>query len=123
MMPRLYTLKEAAAMLGGGLTARVLRAELKRGRLTARSIGGKYLVTETDLAEFVERCRVGENRNLPACGSDHATDVNPNGSSLTPGASAEQAAASATAKVLKGRSRNTSRTSTAHPQAQVIPIR
>jgi hypothetical protein len=123
MTLRLYTLKEAAVMLGGGLTARVLRTEIKGGRLTARLMGGKLLVTESDLTELVERCRVDGNRSRRVSILEVETDVNPNGSSLTTESSTSLAAARATAKALKKPSQPTSPTSTDRQQAQVIPIR
>ena len=105
-LPRLLTLAEAAARLGGHVKARALRTEARNGRLHLTRVAGKDFVTESDLGEMIERCR-GAQRGLgsgftggqggPACGS-----------SSTPESSTAQDAARATVAALKERLAGTS---------------
>ncbi|HZO56741.1 MAG TPA: hypothetical protein VFB63_28785, partial [Bryobacteraceae bacterium] len=59
-----YTLAEAVALFfpRGPLTVSSLRSEIRKGRLRATKPAGKLLVTETDLSEMLQACRVPPNR-------------------------------------------------------------
>src|SRR5262249_14565246 len=54
-----FTLHEAAERFfpGGHVTVRSLRTEIKKGRLSVTEVAGKFLVTESAIAEMLERCR------------------------------------------------------------------
>ena len=57
MIERLYTFAAAAKRLdptGQAITARSLRTEHDKGRLRARRIAGKLLVTDSDLDRLLE---------------------------------------------------------------------
>lgn len=56
-LPRLLTLQEASAKLGGKIKPRALRTEARHGRLHLTRIAGKDFVTESDLGEMLTRCR------------------------------------------------------------------
>lgn len=55
MTPLLH-LTAAASLLS--ISVRTLRAHVSAGRVAHRRIGGAIRFTESDLAEFVEACRV-----------------------------------------------------------------
>ena len=88
-----YTLKQAAEKFfpGGPLTAASLRNEIKKGRLQATMPAGKLLVTETAIAEMLERCRV-QTSNPILRASEHRP-VGSFGSSETERIARAQAAA------------------------------
>lgn len=90
-----------------GFKVWTLRAEAERGRLTIYKIGRRYYTTPADIREMIAKCRVeqkGQGFTLIRGGS--------NGSSGTERALSALAAANETVAALKGRSRNTSATST-----------
>jgi hypothetical protein len=119
----LMTLREAAAFIGGGLTASSLRKEIASGRLIPAKIAGRYLVEEADLRAMVARCRVGVNQSRQDSTSGRVGVVIQSGRSLTGPQSAGLAAAKATARELKKHSQTTSPENTAPLSAQVIPIK
>src|SRR5680860_29133 len=50
----------AAAMIffpAGGVTAKTLQTEIRKGNLVPERIGGKYFVTRRAITEMRERCR------------------------------------------------------------------
>ena len=51
--PRMLTLGAAASMIGGHVTADVLRGEIKRGRLAGKRIGAKWYVSEASLGAYL----------------------------------------------------------------------
>ena len=57
---RHYTLQEAIEHFfpGGYITVASLRTEIRKGRLRATEVAGKFLVSESAIAEMLERCRV-----------------------------------------------------------------
>src|SRR5436190_24371913 len=61
-----YTLKEAIERFfpGGDITMRSLRTEMRKGRLCVTEVAGKFLVSESAIAEMLEacKCRVLEDR-------------------------------------------------------------
>ena len=61
-----YTLQEAVDPFfpGGRITVRSLRTEIKKGRLQVTEVAGKFLVSESAIAEMLERCR-----QCPAAGT------------------------------------------------------
>ena len=105
---KLYTLGEAADMLGDHVTESSLSTEIKRKNLSYRKVGSKRYVTESDLVEMQKRCLV------PAKDPDFTSDgakesVQTSGSSGTTARIQAQDAARATFKALKNSSRGTSR--------------
>ncbi len=55
---KLYSLKEAAEkFLPASFTAKALRTEIGKGRLSYCRIAGKICVTERDIADMIERCK------------------------------------------------------------------
>ena len=48
---KVYTLKEVSELLK--VTERTLLAYIKEGKLTAKKIGGKWIVTHETLQEFI----------------------------------------------------------------------
>lgn len=57
---RHYTLQEAIEHFfpGGHITVASLRTEIRKGRLQATEVAGKFLVSESAIAEMLEKCRV-----------------------------------------------------------------
>lgn len=120
---RLLTLREAAASLGGGLCASSLRREIGRGRLTAHRVAGRLLVTEVDLRNMVERCRVDVSQSRRGYTSDLAEAESRRGPFSTDQLNAGLAAAKATAKALKKPSPITSDENTGLPPGLVILLK
>jgi hypothetical protein len=120
---RLMTLREAAAQLGGGLCESSLRREIRKGRLTARNVAGRLLVTDADLCEMVERCRVGVGQSRQGCTSGRVKAESRSGSFSTDHSNSGLAAAQATARELKKPSQSTSPKSTERQLAPVIQIK
>lgn len=48
---KLYDIKQTAELLG--VTTRTLQTYIKKGRIKARKIGGKWKFTESNIAEFL----------------------------------------------------------------------
>ena len=57
-VPRLLTLAEACALFGGYFKPATLKAQAERGNLVLTRIGKAALVTEGDLRDMLQRCRV-----------------------------------------------------------------
>lgn len=106
--PRLLTLEIGAEMIG--LKPADLRSAIRKGALTHARIGRRYYVTQSDLTEFVQACRVTLKDH--GSGSGHGPADPANGSSSTTAASIAQAAALGTALALSRRSPATSKPST-----------
>ncbi len=104
---KLYTLSEAAKMLGASVTKGKLLTEIKRGRLPCRKVGATTYVTESDMREMTERCLVDQKDHT--CGGENKKDAKASGLSRTTDAKKAQDAARASLKMLKNNSRNTSR--------------
>ena len=104
---KLYTLGEAADMLGDHVTESSLSTEIKRKNLSYRKVGSKRYVTESDLVEMMKRCRVDQKDHT--CGGESKKDAQASGSSRTTDAKKAQDAARASLKMLKNNLRNTSR--------------
>jgi len=119
-LPRLLTLKEAAGMLGGRITARSLRTEARRGRLHLVRVAGKDHVLAEDINRMIEACR-SDRKALDSI-SELAAVVRPSGSSETEQAKSAQDAARATLRLLKERSPDISRPSTSRPKGKVVSI-
>jgi len=115
-LPRLLTLQEASAKLGGKIKPRALRTEARHGRLHLTRIAGKDFVTESDLGEMLTRCRAA--RKDLGSGCSNAAAGSPHGSFSTEASSTAQAAAKATVQALKERLAGTSRKNTRHPHAR-----
>lgn len=120
-LPKLMTLAEAAAEIGGKITARSLRTEARRGRLHLTRIAGKDHVLMSDLLEMLERCRNGSRGR--ASTSEVVEAVRPSGSSETEAKKSAQDAAKATLRMLKERCNGTSPPSTSRPSGKVLLIR
>jgi len=52
---RLYSVKDAAAFLGG-ISAYTVNAWLSKGRLRRTKIGNRTMIRESDLQVFIDRC-------------------------------------------------------------------
>jgi len=105
---KLYTLGEAADMLGDHVTESSLSTEIKRKNLSYRKVGSKRYVTESDLVEMMKRCRV-QAKAQGSTSDDAKASVQTSGSSGTTARIQAQDAARATFKALKHSSRSTSR--------------
>ena len=105
---KLYTLGEAADMLGDHVTESSLSTEIKRKNLSYRKVGSKRYVTESDLVEMQNRCLVPAKDQDSISESEKAS-VQTSGSSGTTARIQAQDAARATFKALKNSSRSTSR--------------
>jgi hypothetical protein len=102
-------LKVAAAVAfpDGSMTASGLRREAARGRLVVERIAGKDYTTLTAIEEMRTKCR--RLNNPPICGSGQpGQSAPPSGLSSTSDATSALAAARATTKALKERSKRTS---------------
>jgi hypothetical protein len=80
-LPKLLRLREAAELLGGGITERALRAEVRAGRLSVVRIAGKFFTTEDHLAAMV-----GAATTRLSCPAD---DSLPDSTSVQPEPAAE----------------------------------
>src|SRR5262245_59253611 len=111
-----YTLQEAVERFfpGGHITVRSLRTEMRKGRLCVTEVAGKFLVSETAIAEMLERCRtcrVQGNDRASISRSGERLDTM-YGSSETARLESARAAARTTLAELKKPSRGTSRRNT-----------
>src|SRR4029077_3615883 len=105
------------------------RREGRRGRLIIERIAGKDFTTLRHIQEMRKRCR--DQQKVPDSGSSasNATQVASSsagqlGSSGTDRAKSTRAALETTARVLNGRSPNTSRANTGPTEpAAVIPVK
>jgi hypothetical protein len=116
----LLRLGEAAELLGGGITERALRAEVRAGRLQFVKLRGKFFTTEEHLAAMV---RAATTRlPCPAPKSRHASTSGPalepqaTGSSLTERASLAQERLDLTLQELKKPSGGISLNGTSRPE-------
>lgn len=110
-LPTHYSLAEAAARFfaGGKVTSRSLYTEIRKGRLRAALVAGKYVITEDDIRAMIEACRCpAAAASRPASTSAPGRDASPSGSSSTADASTPRAAAEMMIRELKHRSRRTS---------------
>ena len=57
----LYSVTEAAKMLGG-VSKFTIYAWMNRGLIERTRIGGRVMLRETSLINFIERCNSGDNR-------------------------------------------------------------
>jgi hypothetical protein len=113
-----YTLRQAVAKFfpGGPLTVASLRNEIQKGRLRATMPAGKLLVTETAIAEMLEKCRVQASSHTSLASERHRESSS--GSSETERIERAQAAASAVITRQRNESSPiTSTTSTSHQKA------
>lgn len=117
--PRMLTLGAAASMIGGHVTADVLRGEIKRGRLAGKRIGAKWYVSEASLGAYLS-CH--DQPREPVSGSA-TPSADRDGSSSTEAAKSAQAAALQIAQGLSKRSPDTSRASTSRQGAKVVSLR
>ncbi len=122
-VPTLYTLSEASKqLLAGRVSRRTLAEEIRAGRLEASYLGGRYLVTESAVADLLnrrkvqpggDRCR--DDASLRGSGSGGREETaTPSGSSSTEENRLRQAAARASLAALKKRSPTTSHKATVH---------
>lgn len=114
-LPRLLTLTEAAARLGGKVTASSLRTEAKRGRLQLVTIAGKHHVTEQALQAMIALC------HAPESPQDLSSDDFPagellRGTSPTDPRKSAQDALKQTLRELRSASRSTRAQSTTRPK-------
>lgn len=101
-VPTLYTLAEASRqLLCGRVSRRTLSEEIRAGRLEASYLGGRYLVTESAIADLIEkrkvqpggdRCRDHESRPVSGSARPDRATARP-GLSSTEASSIRQAAA------------------------------
>jgi hypothetical protein len=117
-------LKAAANLFfpAGGVTARTLQTEIRKGNLVPERIGGKYFITKRAINEMRERCR----SQLKVPGFTSAGNVETgelSGISATGARRSQRDATRATANRLKKRSPTTSPENTRRQAAPVIPIR
>lgn len=117
-LPRLLTLREAAARIGVPLGS--LDSEIRAGRLECVRIGRSRYVTETDLGEMLDKCRKNSSRPDSICES--APVARPRGSYSIRERNTRQAAALMLAEKLKRPSRITSQQNTSPPAGRVIPL-
>ena len=115
---RLYTLSEAAKILGGGVTKDKLSTEIRRGNLEYTRIGASKLVTVSQLQEMMERCRVQAKAQGSTQGDMPGT-AKTSGLSGTTARTQAQAACSASLKMLRENLRNTSRKNGRRPAGKV----
>ncbi len=105
---KLYTLGEAADMLGDHVTESSLSTEIKRKNLSYRKVGSKRYVTESDLVEMQNRCLVPA-KDQDSIPGDTAETAKASGLSGITERTRAQDACSASLKMLRENSRNTSR--------------
>jgi hypothetical protein len=113
-----YTLRQAVAKFfpGGPLTVASLCNEIQKGRLRATMPAGKLLVTETAIAEMLEKWRVQASNHTSLASERHRESSS--GSSETERIERAQAAASAVITRQRNESSPiTSTTSTSHQKA------
>lgn len=61
---KLYSVEDAAAMLGG-VSKWTVHAWLAKGKLQRTKVGSRTMIRESDLQAFVEGCNgVGQKRNV-----------------------------------------------------------
>jgi len=82
-----YTLKEAVERFfpGGRISVRSLRTEIRKGRLRVTEVAGKFLVSESAIAEMLESCKL--------CPGASATTAQQSGTSATERIASARAAA------------------------------
>jgi hypothetical protein len=114
------SLDEAAALLLRGLVkGSTLRAAAERGDLTVERLGRRIITTPAAVQQWRELCRDRERERASISGRPGEPAQQPNGSSETEQSRLALDAAKATARALKGGSRNISPTNTGHPAASV----
>lgn len=117
--PVLYRLREAAELLGGGITERALRAEVSAGRLAVVKIRGKFFTTQQALSDMVAAattparppCPADDSQPDSACDQPEAT-AEPPGSFSTDRKRLALVQAQQTVQELKRPSKPTSRRAT-----------
>jgi len=70
MLERLFSVGEAAAMLGG-VSKWTVHSWISQGKLTRTKIGGRTMVSEGDLKKFIQSCNA--KPVLPQLGSGGAS--------------------------------------------------
>jgi hypothetical protein len=126
-LERHYSLAQAARKFfpDGSITKRSLLTEIKKGRLRAKSVAGKYLVTESDIRAMLEACTCrsaeeGDANNLPGSTSASVPDGNQPTQFSTERVKLAQAAARTNLRALKKLSKLTSPANTDQPP---VPLR
>jgi hypothetical protein len=118
-LPRLYSLKEAAALLHCRVAPSSLRKAAHAGKLKVYVIGGKHFTTETALIEFLSTstmrppCRVNDNQSDSGSAARAGTE-SPPGASSTDRARLALEQALINARRLKKRCSSTSSRATVH---------
>ena len=128
-LPILYRLREAAELLGAGITERTLRAEVRAGRLAVVKIRGKFFTTQQALSDMVAAATTPARPPCPAavsqpgsiCDRPEAT-AEPPGSFSTDRKRLALVQAQQTVQELRQLSKPTSRAAIDHPPAPVVPI-
>lgn len=90
----------------GGVTKSTLLAEIRRGRLGYEKIGKTYMVTETDIEQWRQSCRV--TKSPPGSTCARAGEETPCSSSSTTDERSALVAAQTMSAALKKNSGNTS---------------
>lgn len=98
-----YSLAEAVERFfpGGLIKVSSLRTEIRKGRLRAVQVAGKYLVSESAIRELLEKCRVPEKPQ--GCISASVPAAMPPGSSETDRLKSARAALN---QIFQGQSRH-----------------
>jgi len=125
------TLKEACQVIfRNAISPATLRAEADRGRLVIERIGRKDFVTRRSIREMRKKCEVDPGQKAPVSGSsrsapDQMERLNrPSGASeTTEDTSVALASVLMIADQLSGNLQNTSRRTTRHSNAKVIPLK
>lgn len=100
----------------GGVQKSTLMKAIGQGKLKCFRLGRSYMVTETDIKDWIESCHV---KKTPDCGSANVQAENQDGSSLTTDVNTQQAIAEQIARRL----RNTSAKNTRHPGTGETPAK
>ena len=116
----LLTLRQAAELLFGDAgRVRALRTEIDKGNLIPRRIANTFYVTEEDLREMNERCRVNVNRKAH---TSTGTEKNEHGLSETEPEPSEPGTAIQNLKQQKFKGQNTSRKNTSRKSGKSAEI-